>query len=215
VLRVGGKPAQRCGAARMSVGASGADSRDMYARALEEAETRLGELRIDELQRVALSAAALGASLTATVVYEPLVLPLFVGGAALGILGIGAIWRHWDLLDRLADDRDAYVIPAVQAYAARDARMDRRLDHAAHIRSWIEAPSLSTGARIVDFADELEELARELEDDGLDLEPACAIACRRLVTDPMVSPLLNEALPHGDVGPTIARVRAGFRRRTS
>lgn len=185
----------------------------MYARVLEEAKTQLVDRRNDELGRVALSAVALVASLGATVVYEPLVIPLFVAGLAIGVLGIGAIWRHWDLLDRLADDRDAYSIPAVRAYAARDARMDRRLGHAAYIRSWIERPSFPSGARVVEFAVELEELACELEDDDLDLEPACAIACRRLVTDPIVSPLLNQALPIEDVGSTIFRIRTGFRRR--
>lgn len=185
----------------------------MYARALDEAKTQLVEMRNDELERVALSAVALGASLGATVFYEPLVIPLFAGGLAMGVLGIGAIWRHWDLLDRLADDRDAYSIPAVRAYAARDARMDRRLVYAAHIRSWIEQPPLSSDGRIVEFADALEALACELEDTDLDLEPACAIACRRFVTEPMVTPLLNPEIPSDDFGSTIVRIRAGFRRR--
>jgi hypothetical protein len=183
----------------------------MYARALEDAETRLVELHHDEVQRMALSVVTLGGSLAATVVYEPLVLPLFLGGLALGVLGMGAIWRHWDLLDRLADDGDAYTIPAVQAYAARDARMDRRQCNAAHIRSWLAGPVLAGDARIVDYADALEELARELDDDGLELDPACAIACRRLLTDPQVSPLLNEALPADDLGSWIVRIRRGFR----
>jgi hypothetical protein len=184
----------------------------MYARVLEEAEARLVDLHHDEVQRIALSAVALGASLAATAVYEPLVMPLLLGGLVLGVLGIGAIWRHWDLLDRLADDRDAYSIPAVRAYAARDARMDRRRANAAQIRAWIHDP-LPEDARIVEFAEALEELARELEDEALDLDPACAIACRRLVTDPLASPLFNEALPGEDVGSTIVRIRTGFRRR--
>ena len=185
----------------------------MYTRVLEEAEARLVDLHHDEVQRIALSAVALGASLAATVVYEPLVMPLFLGGLALGVLGIGAIWRHWDLLDRLADDRDAYGIPAVRDYAARDARMDRRRGNAAQIRAWIAEQSLPEDARIVQSAEALEELARELEDETLDLDPACAIACRRFVTDPLASPLFNEALPAADVGSTIVRIRSGFRRR--
>ena len=186
----------------------------MYARALEDAETRLVDLHRDEVQRVAVSAVALGGALAATVVYEPFVIPLFLGGIALGVLGIGAIWRHWDLLDRLADDGDAYGIPAVRAYAARDARMDRRLGNAACIRSWLAGPLPPADARIADHADMLEELACELEDDELDLDPACAIACRRLLTEPEVSPLLNNALPCDDLGSWIVRIRSGFRRRS-
>ena len=185
----------------------------MYARAVQEAEARLVELRHDELHRIALSAVALGGSLTTTAVYPPLALPLFVGGLTIGILGIGAIWRHWDLVDRLADDEDAYLIPEVRAYAARDARMNRRLSYAAVIRSWSRQPDLCADTRIAEFAEPLEELARELEDADLELDPACALACRRLLGDPTVSPLLNRALPHEDVGSSVARIRAGFRSR--
>jgi hypothetical protein len=183
----------------------------MYARAVQEAEAQLVEVRHDEWHRIALSAVALGASLATTAVYPPLVFPLFLGGLAVGILGIGAIWRHWDLVDRLADDVDTYLIPEVRAYAARDARMDRRLGHAELIRSWTRQPERSADTRIAEFAEQLEELARELEDADLELDPACALACRRLLSDPTVSPLLNRALPHADVGSSIVRIQAGFR----
>jgi hypothetical protein len=183
----------------------------MYARALQDAEAQLVDLRHDERHRVALSAAALGGSLGASAVHPPLAFPLFLGGLAIGILGIGAIWRRWDLVDRLADDRDAYLIPEVRAYAARDARMDRRRGHAAVIRSWARRPDVSAETRTAEFAEQLEELARDLEDADLELDPACALACRRLVSDPAASPLLNRTLPHEDVGSSIARIRAGFR----
>ena len=182
----------------------------MYARALQEAEAHLVEVRHDEMHRLGLSGLALGASLTATVAFPPLALPLFVGGLTIGALGIRSLWRHWDLVDRLADDRDAYLIPEVRAYAARDARMDRRLGHAAHIRSWIEQASLPDDVRIAEFAAELEELACALEDRDLELDPASAVACRRLVSDPTVSPLLNSALPRDGVRSSIARIRSGF-----
>jgi hypothetical protein len=186
----------------------------MYARALQEAEAHLVEVRHDELHRLGLSGLALGASVTATVVCPPLVVPLFLGGLTIGALGIGSLWRHWDLVDRLADDRDAYRIPEVRAYAARDARMDRRLGYAAHVRSWIERSSLSADVRIAEFAEELEELASALEDRDLELDPASAIACRRLVSDPTASPLLNNELPREDIESSITRIRSGFGPRT-
>jgi hypothetical protein len=185
----------------------------MYARALQEAETQLVQLRHDELCRIALGAVALGASLAATAVYAPLVLPLFLGGLVVMTLGIGATWRHWDLVDRLADDRDAYLIPEVRAYAARDARMNRRLHNAQIIRAWIGQPDLPPETRIAAVAEDLEGLARDLEDADLELSPACALACRRLVSDPTVSPLLNAALPREELGRSIVRIRAGFTRR--
>jgi hypothetical protein len=175
----------------------------VHARAVIEAETRLAELRHDEWQQLGLAALALGASLAMTAAYEPLVAPLFVGGMALWLLGIRSLWRCWDLVDRLADDRDAYIISAVRAYAARDARMDRRHTNAAALRYW------ATQADLIEVVSELEQLARDLEDSDLDLSPDCAIVCRRLLTDPTVSPLLNGGLGD-DLHETIVEIERGF-----
>ena len=168
-----------------------------------EAETRLVELRHDELEQLGLGAAALGASLALTAVYRPLVLPLFLGGLALWLLGIRSLWRRWDLVDRLADDRDAYVISAVRAYAARDARMDRRHTNAVSLRFW------ATQTDLTEVAAELEHLARDLDNPDLDLNPECAIVCRRFLTDPTVSPLLNGGLAD-DLHETIVEIERGF-----
>ena len=178
----------------------------MRARALSDAETRLVELRHDELQQLGLGAAALSAALVMTAIYAPLVLPLFVGGMALWLLGIRTMWRRWDLVDRLADDRDAYVIADVRDYAARDARMTRRRANATLIRHWTRNP---TDAEITEVANELEQLARDLEDVDLELSPACAIACRRLLTDPTVSPLLRGAAAD-DLHESIVEIEGGF-----
>jgi hypothetical protein len=175
----------------------------VQARAVIEAETRLAELRRDEWQQLGLSALALAASLAMTAAYEPLVAPLFVGGMAMWLLGIRSLWRRWDLVDRLADDRDAYVISAVRAYAARDARMDRRHTNAASLRYW------ATQADLTEVVSELEQLACDLENADLDLSPACAIVCRRLLTDPTVSPLLNVGLTD-DLHETIVEIERGF-----
>lgn len=184
----------------------------MQARAVEEIEARLVELRQDERQELTLSGVALAASMIATALYRPVAFPLFVGGVVVGVLGIRALWRHWDLVDRLADDRDAYVLPGVRAYAARDTTMKRRHGSAELIRSWLGS-ELDGGSRISAAAGELSALARDLDDGALELDPACAIACRRLLHDHAVSPLLNRALPPEDVHSCIARVRGGFTRR--
>jgi hypothetical protein len=185
----------------MSVPMLPADSGFVHTHALIEAETRLAELRRDELQQLGLGALALGASLAMTAAYEPLVGPLFVGGMAMWLLGIRSLWRRWDLVDRLADDRDAYVISAVRAYAARDTRMDRRHANAASLRFWASQPDVTE--------DVGEQLARDLDDADLDLSPASAIVCRRLLTDPTVSPLLNGSLA-GNLHDTIAEIERGF-----
>jgi hypothetical protein len=179
----------------------------MHARAIEESETRLVELHHDELEHVGLGGAALAASLAATALCPPLVIPLFVGGMAMEALGIRAIWRHWDLVDRLADDCDAYTIVEVRDYAAREARIERRAYYAALIRSWTRTPE----SWIAEATDELDELAHDLDDEALELDPAAAIACRRLLTDPSVSPLFGERQDAEDLRSRIAQIRAGFR----
>ena len=181
----------------------------MHARAIDEAQARLFELHNDEVQDIALGGAALSASLASTALFPPLAVPLFVGGVTMGILGIRALWRHWDLLDRLADDRDAYAIRQVREYAARDARMGRRAHFAELARSWARAPDVT----IAEVSDELEALARELEDATFDLDPAAALACRRLLTEPMASPLFDEVHRTDELRSCIARIRAGFRPR--
>jgi hypothetical protein len=183
--------------------ARAADIGFVHARAVVEAETRLVDLRRDEWHQLGLSALALGASLAMTAAYELLVAPLFVGGMALWLLGIRSLWRRWDLVDRLADDRDAYVIPAVRTYAARDARMDRRRTNAASLRYW------ATQADLTEVVGELEQLTRDLENADLELSPACAIVCRRHLTDPTVSPLLNGGLAD-DLHETIVEIERGF-----
>jgi hypothetical protein len=186
----------------------------MYARAIDEAETRLVELRHEERYQLALSALALGASLAMTAIYAPVVLPLFFGGLAVGMLGMRTVWRHWDIVDRLADRRDAYVIPEVLAYAARDACMERRSTSAALIRSWLCTAAPAGNSAVQAQAEELEALACELEDSELELDPASAVACRRFLTDGTGSPLFDEAPQREDLESWIVRIRAGFRPRT-
>ena len=181
----------------------------MYARAIDEAETRLLELRHEERYQLGLSALALAASLAMTAIYAPVVLPLFVAGLAVGMLGMRTFWQRWDIVDRLADERDAYVIPEVLSYASRDACMERRSNSAALVRSWLctAAPwathrssprPRSSRARV------------ELEDRELELDPACAVACRRFLTDGTVSPLFDDAPRREDIESWIVRIRDGF-----
>jgi len=98
----------------------------MYARAVDEAEVRLRELRHEQWLDFALAAVAFALALAATQIRPSLAMPLFLGGVFAWALGIRALYRHWDLLDRLADERDALVIPEVASYASRHASSERR-----------------------------------------------------------------------------------------
>jgi hypothetical protein len=185
----------------------------MYARAVDDAAAHLRELRHEEWAGFALAAVVVGLALAATQVHPPLALPLLLGGLTGGALGARALWRRWDLLDELAGERAAYVIPDVLAYASRETAMDRRRNFAAFIRGAVREPGLGCEARVESAADDLEALASELEHEELALDPACAVACVRLLRDPAVSPLLNPVLPQEDLRSRVFQIRCGFSRR--
>ena len=98
----------------------------MHARAVDDAATRLRDLRREEWEDLSLAALAIALALAATWARPALALPLFLGGLAVGALGLRALWRRWDLVDRLAGERDAHVISEVRAYAARRKRASGR-----------------------------------------------------------------------------------------
>ena len=180
----------------------------MYARAVDEAGDRLRELRREEWENLGLGALALALALVATQVRPVLAVPLFLGGLAVGATGLRALWRHWDLLDGLADQRDAYVIPEVLAHASREATMERRRGFAAVIRGTLQ-PRRVLDARFVSAAEELDGLASELENGALELDPACAVACMRLLSDPE-SPLFDPGVSPIELRACIRRIRSGF-----
>jgi hypothetical protein len=180
----------------------------MVARAVEEASTRLRELRRVEWEDLGLAAAALALSLAATRVYPPLAIPLFLGGLTVGALGVRAMWLRWDLVDRLSGEPDAYAIAEVRARGSREATMERRRSYAALIRTTLEARRVA--AADAAGADELAALAAELEDDRLALDPVAAVACRSLVTDLEPTRLPSASLPPDELRARVVRIRRGF-----
>ncbi len=182
----------------------------MYARAVEDADQDLRNLRHDEWGDFGLGALAFCLAAAATELRPAWALPLLIGGMTFWALGIRALWRRWDLVDRLAGDREAHVISDVLAYASREATMDRRRTFAAMIRGTIRQPGLALESRVGAAADELETLASELEDEDHVLDPACAVACSRLLRDFSGSPLLNPELPSSDLRPRVGLIRSGF-----
>jgi hypothetical protein len=182
----------------------------MYARAVEDAAARLRELRFEEWGDFLLGALALGLAATAAELRPAWALPLLISGFAGWALGMRALWRRWDLVDRLAGERDAYTITEVLAYAARETAMDRRQTFAALIRGIAREPGPALEGRVRAAAEDLEALISELEDDELALDPASAIACRRLLSDLAASPLLNPARPAEDLRSRVLQIRSGF-----
>ena len=182
----------------------------MYARAVDEAQRRIRELRQEEWEEMTLGALALGLALAATQVRESLALPLFFGGLTLWVLGLRAFWRRWDLVDRLSGERDAYLIPEVLAYASREASMSRRRTFAALIRSRVEESASDSSSVVGPVAAELEALICDLEDPELELDPACAVGCSRMLSDLTESPLLNPGFGAEELRSRVSQIRVGF-----
>lgn len=182
----------------------------MHARALERSAAELHELRRDQWEDLAVGAFFLALAVAAGAVRPSLAAPLLIGGLLGMARGVRALWRHWDLLDRLAGERDAQVIPEVQARARRDATPRQRRAFAAQLRTTLADPGEALAGRTREAADELEALASELEDETLALDATCAVACRRLLTETASSPLLNPALPRETLYWRISGIRAGF-----
>jgi hypothetical protein len=179
----------------------------MYARAVDDAGSRLRELRRAERSDLGVGAAAIASAVMATEVQPGFAVPLFLGGLVVVTRGLIAAWRRWDIVDELAGEPDASVIDEIRAHALRETTMERRRVFAASIQHVVRAEGAD---RLATAVSELEALAAELEDHRLVLEPACGVACARLVSDPSRSPLLDRSSNPADVRTQVRRIRGGF-----
>jgi hypothetical protein len=183
----------------------------MYARAVDDAAARLHELHHEEREDLALGFLAVCVAVAAAEIAPSLAIPLFLGGLVVGARGLRALWRRWDMVDRLAAESDAYAIAEVLAYASRYATMESRRGFARSIRN-VLCPSSYYEPAPVAVARSLEALAIELDDDRLTLDPDCAVACMRLLSDlPERRALYTVAWD--DVRARVRHVRAGLRTR--
>ncbi|MFL5865179.1 MAG: hypothetical protein ACJ780_31175 [Solirubrobacteraceae bacterium] len=139
-------------------------------------------------------------------------------------LGVGAILQFgaavvvWlarrERIERLALDPDAYAIPAVARLGARVCALRERRRLAAFIDAVVHERGhpleLHLVIRTSRYTQLLESLARELASPAAQVEPALAVACRRLLTRPVESPLYNPNLPEEDLRALLLRIRAGI-----
>jgi hypothetical protein len=136
-------------------------------------------------------------------------------GAALELLLAGARWvRCRERVERLALEPAAYTIPAVARFGARASalRERRRLAHCldAMVHDRGHPLELHLIIRASSYAQHLEALAQELASPTMRIEPAMAVACRRLITRPVESPLYNPNLPEEDLRALLIRIRGGI-----
>jgi hypothetical protein len=186
------------------------------ARSVEEASRQLEQRRWEELANAALAVAASALAALGVLFGSRLVLALAIGAACAFALALVAAVRRYLLIERLALDRDAYVIAAVYRYGCRLTSRRTRQRLSRSLRSLVAEPwrrwSCIVPGRVAAFATDLEQLARELEDADCEVEPVSAAGCMRLLTDGAESPLLNPTVSTEDLRAALLRIRDGIRR---
>jgi len=139
-----------------------------------------------------------------------------LGAGAVLELSLAAVrWlRCRERVERLALEPAAYAIPQVARFGARASalrerrRLARCLDAMVHDRG--HPLELHLVIRASSYSQHLEALARELASPAMRIEPAMAVACRRLITRPVESPLYNPNLPEEDLRAVLMRIRGGI-----
>lgn len=187
----------------------------MYERALEQAAYELARRRRRGIQAAALAAGAACAAGVATFFSLSLAAALGAGAMIEMLLAVAAAISRRELVARLALEPAAYVLREVAAYGARAVQARQR----ARLAAWLievtadaYAPhSLYLGDRVALVTQELEALARALVSPARSIEPASAVACRRLLTHTVDSPLYNPRVPLDDLHLTLRRIRTGIR----
>lgn len=186
----------------------------MTARDVEKAAARLAEKRLRTRNEII--AAVIAAMLAGAFAWFSIRLAV---GCALGAFVGGVLaalsWTNRrELLESLALEPAAYSIEEVASLGSRVAAIDQREQLAVWIRSlirgngqWLE---LHLRERTRTHAPELEAVAREISLPAAQVHPASVMACRRLLTRPVQSPLYNPNLPEEDLTAVLLRIRAGI-----
>ena len=184
----------------------------MNARQVDEAARQLGGLTAQTVESLALAVAAVGLALAASQLRPSLALPLLAGGIGVGYLGMRAFVRRAFLIEDLAVDPDALLIPAVERYAQRAASPRHRRVLAGSLRSALNGSSNDTAARFLTVRPELEELIGALEDDRLEWEPRVAVALEQWLDDRAGS-FRNRGVPAAQLQATLRTILASVEKR--
>ena len=185
----------------------------MNARDVEMAAMKLETFRHHAVRCLIAGAAVLAIGIGAA----PFSLSFAIAMAAGALLELSAALALWlrrrERIGRLALEPAAYVIPAVARFGHGLCGLSERRQLAASIRSLVgerQPLDVHLVVRASRFAGQLEALAHELAAPAAQIEPATVVACRRLVTRPVESPLYNPNLTDEDLRALLLRLRAGI-----
>jgi hypothetical protein len=184
----------------------------MVERDVERAAEDLAARRRRAHDAFVLAGLALAASGLVAAISPRAALAFLVGSGIEALVAVVAVVGRRELVSRLALEPRAYVLPDVARHGMTVARQRHRL------AAWV-AEVVADGAhpgtiyladRVARYAGELRALARDLADPAVAVRPPSAVACRRLLTHAVESPLYNPSLPADDVALAVKRIRAGI-----
>jgi hypothetical protein len=186
----------------------------VHERALEQAAHDLDQRRGRALQTTVLAGGAFAFACAAIWLSMPVAVAFATGALLEALVAAEAAHGRRQLVARLALQPAAYALPEVAAYGAEAAQPRQR----ARLAAWLSevvadadarySPCLCDRVKLV--SRELEALARELISPMRSIEPASAVACRRLLTHMTESPLYNADLSVDDLRVALRRIRAGI-----
>ncbi len=156
----------------------------MTAHEIDDAARRVRELTSTTLEDSALAVVAFGLALAATWYRPSLAVPLAIGALVMTALAGRALVGRFLLVDELAEQREAYDIPAVQHFGLRAASVQHRREVARTIRGALAAP---VGRRLEPARPDLERLAAALEDESADWHPEAVVVLEHWLADPKES----------------------------
>lgn len=186
----------------------------MSAREVEQAGADV-ERSLHRAQRLLIAAIVVAALAIVAIPASPGFAVALAAGAALQVGAAVVLWvTRRERIERLALDPSAYVIPAVARFGARVCALRERRRLAAFIEAVVHDRGhpleLHLVGRAGHHAQLLDAVAHELASPAARVEPAVAVACRRLLTRPVESPLYNPNLPEEDLRALLLRIRAGI-----
>lgn len=185
----------------------------MTARELEHSQETLSRQRRRFRDGVWLAALCAAAAICAVPFSPRLGVALLVAAVAAAVVALGARYGRSERIARLALDASAYSIPEVAEYGRRCAAKPERERLAAWIRDVLvdgrRVDSLYLPDRVARYASDLQRTADELAA-AAKVRPPAVIACRRLLTHAVESPLYNPRVPAEELRMALERIRRGI-----
>jgi hypothetical protein len=185
-------------------------------------DSRAAELTNDDLQRTrqffrhALVIAVLTVAVAVVIAlwFPAAAFPIGALAAGEGLVVMWAHYAHRDLLQRLALDHAAAHISAVQTYREGLLRQPSRDRLAASINSLIADARLPHAFclrdRVTLVEEQLRLLAQDLATPEVPVQARSFVACLRLISNGVESPLFNPGLPVEQLRATMLRIRFGI-----